>query len=215
MEKFEALESIKRTWASNAMPLGDKIISISTDYYSAGLDFATTAAYIHATPSELDALLSMSELEDDLISEISEVNPPKTAWTFLSSASEEEAREALDILRAKGSAPSERFHTGMDFYYTMCDIAGPTPEQRVANLSGEVLEHALKKGKDFDALTDWQKKFLKSIAAQKKQGKTLSEKQINQLIKALRALVDKGAVTRNSIDGDQDICDAILDALGD
>ena len=36
----------------------------------------------------------------------------------------------------------------------------------------------------------------------------------SQLLKIIQTMVDKGAITRNSIDGDQEICDRVLDALG-
>ena len=72
----------------------------------------------------------------------------------------------------------------------------------------------MKKGENFNALSDWEKKFLKSVSGQKKRGRMLTDKQVMQVMKILGNLVDKKAILRNSIDGDQDICDRILDALG-
>ena len=57
------------------------------------------------------------------------------------------------------------------------------------------------------------KKFLKSIAAQKKRGKVLSEKQINSLTRILSKLVDNDVIKHDSIDGAQDISDEILEAV--
>ena len=96
----------------------------------------------------------------------------------------------------------------------MLEVSGPTIEMKVGNLSGDDLKHALKKGENFNALSDWEKKFLKSVSGQKKRGRMLTDKQVMQVIKILGNLVDKKAILRNSIDGDQDICDRILDALG-
>ena len=42
----------------------------------------------------------------------------------------------------------------------------------------------------------------------------MSEKQLATLRRILTNLADKGAIVRNSIDGDQDLCDKVLDALG-
>ena len=95
----------------------------------------------------------------------------------------------------------------------MVEVSGPTVEQKLAGLSGDDLKHLHKKGSDYSALTDWDSKFLKSIAGQKKKGKVLSDKQSAQLLKIIQKMVDKGAITRNSIDGDQEICDRVLDAL--
>lgn len=217
MDRIEALEEIKRVWDDKNVDLGEKILTISTAFHSAGLNLATTAAYIKATPIELDSLLALGELDDDIISTIARVNPPKTTWTMLASASDEEIEKALKALElGKGKTQPEGAHyTASEFVYqTMMEISGPTMEQKVASLSGDDLKHALKKGEDFNILNDWEKKFLKSVAAQKKRGKVPTDKQVASLIKALMGLVTKGAIVRNSIDGDQEICDRILDALG-
>ena len=99
-------------------------------------------------------------------------------------------------------------------YQQMLEISGPTKEQKIQSLSGFTLSHALKKGKDFKALTDWETKFMNSVSNQKIRGKTLTEKQLDHVIVILNKLADVGAITRNSIDGDQKDCDMILDALG-
>lgn len=217
MDRIKALEIIKETWNNEVISLGEKINSISEAFYSAGLDVDTAAAFIKATPAELDALLELSEFEEDVIEEISKANPPKTTWSVLASASEDEIMQALKALEEdKDSSQAKSLHyTKSEFVYQkMVEVSGPTAEQKLAGLSGEELKYLLKKGTDFGALTDWQIKFLKSISAQKKKGKALSDKQMVHLIKSLEAMVDKGAITRNSIDGDQEICDKILDALG-
>lgn len=217
MDKIEALEVVKEVWNDPDITLGQRINSISEAYYSTGLDLATTAAYIKATPAELDALLELSEFDEDIIEKISKANPPKTTWSVLASASDEEVIQALQALERDdiGAQQKDSHLTMSEFVYnTMVEISGPSLEQRIGNLSGDDLKHILKKGQDFNALSEWETKFLKSIAAQKKRGKVLSDKQSAQLIKISEGLVSKGAITRNSIDGDQEICDRILDALG-
>ena len=215
MDRVEALEHIKNLWNNEALSLGEKIINISNDYYSVGLDLSTTAAYIRATPAELDALLALSALEEDLIERISRVSPPKTTWSLLSNASEDEIRQALSALeedkktnRTKTKEPVSEY-----IYQQMLEVAGPTSEQLVGMLSGGDLAHALKKGQDFSAFSDWELKFFKSIVAQKKRGKALSGKQITIVVRILNTLADKKAIVRESIDGDREICDRILDAI--
>ena len=216
MDKIEALENIKESWNDSNLSLGEKIIKISTDYHSSGLDLATTAAFIKATPTELETLLALGELDDEIIDMISEVNPPNITWTMLAEASEEEIKQALTSLKEERDVMYDRsadYTVSKYVFQKMMEVSGPTLEQKVGSLSGDDLKHALKKGVDFDVLNDWQKKFLKSIGTQRKMGKTLSDKQIESLIKTLNVLVDRGAIARNSIDGDQDVCDRILDAL--
>ena len=217
MDKLEALEAIKGAWYDKSLKLGDRIIAISTDFHSAGLDLATTAAYIKSTPIELEALLELGELDDEMINRLSEINPPKTTWTMLVNANDEEFEQALNAIsdgKTKSVDTTNDVTLSEYVYQKMLEISGPTIEQKVGNLSGDDLKHAFTKGENFNALSDWEKKFLKSIAAQKKKGKVLSDKQIVQLIKILNNLVEKKAIVKNSIDGDQDICDRILDALG-
>ena len=215
MDKFEALDCINTAWNDSTIPLGEKILTISNAFYAVGLDLSTTAAYIKATPAELDALLSMGGLDEDIIELISKVNPPKTAWTLLASASDDEVRQALDALAGNKSERGSSHSTISEFVYQqMIEVTGPTTEQLVGMLSGHELGHALKKGQDFNALSDWENKFMKSIVAQKKRGKTLSNKQLVQVLKILVSIAEKGVIKRNSIDGDREICDKILDAIG-
>ena len=213
MNKTDALETIKEAWDNEELSLGDKIIQISTAFYAAGLDISGTSAYIQTTESELNTLLELSEFDDDIIEAISRVNPPKTTWTVLSSASDEEVEHALKLLDGNERVGKRADSSDELIYYAMMEVSGPTVDQKVGNLSGDLLKHALKKGEDFGALTDWEKKFLKNVAGQKKRGKVLSEKQTVHLVKILNKLVDGNVIKHDSIDGDQDICDEILEAL--
>lgn len=61
MDKVEALGCINEAWNSKNLSLEEKIIRISSDFYAVGLDISTTVAYIKATTSELDALLSYNK----------------------------------------------------------------------------------------------------------------------------------------------------------
>lgn len=217
MDRIEALERINNAWNDNNITLGERITNISNDFYGVGLDVPTTAAYIKATPAELDALLSLGSLDDDIIELISEANPPKTTWSLLANASESEIKQALNaFVENKEKDDAERVHIAMSefVYQQMIEIAGPTPEQMIETLTGVELAHAQKKAEDFNALTEWETKFLKSVVAQKKKGKTLSAKQILIVLRVLTTLADKGAIKRNSIDGDNEICDKILDVIG-
>ena len=57
-------------------------------------------------------------------------------------------------------------------------------------------------------------KFLNSFAGQKKRGKVLSDKQIAVLMDILERLASQNVIQRDSIDGDKDLCDKVLDAIG-
>lgn len=216
MNKVEALNRIKEVWNDESLELGNKITTISTDYYEVGLDLETTAAYIKATPAELDALLSLGALSDEMISLISEANPPKTIWELLANANDDEIKEALSALKTKREkSNSDNQDTVSEYIYKqMVKLSGPSIEERVLAISASDIAHVRKKGEEFKALSDWEVKFLKSIASQRANDRKLSDKQINQLVKILNSLAERGVISRNSIDKDEKICDRILDALG-
>lgn len=83
----------------------------------------------------------------------------------------------------------------------------------MASLSGDDLKYVLKKATSFSVLNEWETKFLRSVANQKKVGKILTDKQIGRLIPLLQKLADKNIIARDSIDNDQEICGRILDSL--
>ena len=83
----------------------------------------------------------------------------------------------------------------------------------MASLSGDDFKYVLKKATSFSVLNEWETKFLRSVANQKKVGKILTDKQIGRLIPLLQKLADKNIIARDSIDNDQEICGRILDSL--
>lgn len=100
MEKVDALEKIKELWWDSDITLGEKIVQISNEFYTVGLDLPTTAAFIKATPVELDSMLALGGLDDEMIEMISKANPPKTTWQLIANASDEEIVQALNALSA-------------------------------------------------------------------------------------------------------------------
>lgn len=168
MNKVEALDQIKTNWEDKDIKLGDKISSISDLFYSEGLDLSGTAAFIKATPSELEALLSLGALNSEILDMISDVNPPKTTWTMLGNGSDEEIIEALQGLKNdKDKFKMDDTHiTYSEYVYNkMIEISGLPVEERVLEIEPDELKHFLKKDEDFKVLNDWSVRFLKSIIA--------------------------------------------------
>ncbi len=211
MDKVDALELIKKTWESENLSLEDKIITISDAFYSVGLDIATTASFIKTTPAEFYAFLSLSNLDEDMIRMISDANPPKTTWPLLSSGNDEEIKKALTALSATSRAQNESVSEFI--YQQMIEVAGSTSEQLISELTGGELFTLAKKAKNFTSVTPNTLKILNNLAGQKKRGKVLSEKQLALLKDILNNLADNKVIQRNSIDGDEELCDRVLDAL--
>ena len=211
MDKIDALELIKGTWDKDDLSLEDKIIKISDAFYSVGLDIATTSNYIKATPAEFYAFLSLSNLDEDIIKKISEANPPKTTWPLLASGNDDEINKALSALSLSSRLKNE---TVSEFIFQqMIEVAEETPEQQISQLTGGELFYFANKAKNF-SVNEKDIKFLNSFAGQKKRGKVLSDKQIAVLMDILERLASQNVIQRDSIDGDKDLCDKVLDAIG-
>ena len=210
MEKFEALSNINNMWNDKNISLKEKIINIANDFYSSGLDLNTTASFINATPSELEALLSLSELEDDLINQISLINPPKIAWIFLANANSEEIKEALKAIKN----PDKKVIFSEIVYKSMLDVSGLPPAQKINSLTGSEIKQIRVKAEQYQKISDKEIKFLKSIAANKAKRPELSEKQADWFLSILNRLVKDDVISRNSKDKDQDLCYKVLNCLG-
>ena len=202
MDKIEALDNIKNVWNQKNISLAEKVYKISNDFYSANLNLMSTAAYIKATPSELD---------DDIIEKISTINPPKTTWIMLANANCDELDEALAAMKSKKN--SKVLYSEL-VYKSMIDISGPTPQQKANSLTATEIKNIRMKAEQYKILSEKDIKFLKSIASQKGRGKSLTEKQIAWVISILERLVEGNVFTRNSMDDDQDLCDKVLEILG-
>lgn len=210
MDKIDALVIIKETWNADNLSLEDKIIKISDAFYSVGLDIATTANYVKTTPAEFDAFLSLSNLDDDMIMLISKANPPKTTWPLLASGNDDEIKKALSALATSSRLKNESVSEFI--YQQMIEVAGKTPEQLVSQLTGDELLYLANKAKSFST-DEKDVKFINSVANQKKRGRVLSDKQLHIVLDILNRLADNNVIQRNSIDGDKDLCDKVLDAL--
>lgn len=211
MDKVEALENIKNIWHDKSIMLSEKIEKISSYFYSTGLDLMSTASFIKATPSELDALLSLSELDEELIAKISLINPPKTTWTMLANASHEEIEEALRAMESKLHA---KILYSELVYKSMVDVARPSPEQKVNMLTATDIKHIREKAEQYKILSVKEINFLKSLASRKGKGSSLTTNQIPWFISILTRLVDANVISKNSIDDDQELCDIVLECLG-
>ena len=211
MDKIDALNHIKEAWETDELSLEDKIIKISEEFYAVGLDVATTASFIKVTPAEFDAFLSLSELDDEMIRLISVANPPKTTWPLLASGNDDEIKKALSALSVPSRLKTESVSEFI--FQQMIEVAGETPEQLVSQLTGGEMFYLANKAKSFSSVSQKKIDFLNSLAGQKKRGKVLSEKQLTALIDILGHLADNNVIQRESIDGDKELCDKVLDAL--
>lgn len=212
MNRIDALDTMKSLWNDRKMPLGKKAAALSEAFYTGSYDVAKVAEYIGATTTELTTLLDLGGRDDDVIAALSQTNPPIAAAMIMADAPDEDILTALskysnESQKESGMTPGEYV------YRTLVEVMGPTVEANVSNLSASVITGAYEKAKGYQKTNKFIDKFLPSIARQKKMGKTLTERQISKLKEILAVLCEEGVFTRNSLDGDQELCDAILNAL--
>lgn len=213
MSKVDSLYNIKRIWKDESLSLYDKVTTIADEYYSSNLDLAGTAEFIGATPSELDSLLSLSELEDDMLRRVSDAKPPITTWMILANASKEEFEAAIQEIGGARVSEEVTESLGERLYAAMIHATGPTTEQALSSLPPDVIYAMAKRAEEFKALPARELKVLKSFGGQRKRGKVLSEKQVSWMKSMFERMVEAKAIARDGIDADQEMCDVVLEAL--
>jgi predicted transcriptional regulator len=153
----------------------------------------------------IESVIHLDMLSDVSLDIISQVEYPVTTWFKLSSFDEEELSDITELCRSK-AAPD-----------ILVFINGYTPKSNVqvnwSLITPEILIHVSKKAKDYKALTDKGADVIKSMANQLKRNGDLSYKQKGYLEGLLTELCEKGVVSSQSRDGDQEICNKILQAL--
>jgi hypothetical protein len=198
-------------WSAKAsMSFGDWVALVSKTYYESRLTLEGAARRVRVTSAELQAVLSLAGLEDNDLQLLSKATPPKTTWFLFAGATSDGVQAGVDALQE--AAPTDSPFAVVE--QAIHDVMGPDSLERVAALPGRVLGHMASKAKQYDLLYPKARSFLVNMAKSKSAGRTLTQKQVAYLHDVLNMLVDGGAISRTSPDGDQDMCDPVLDALG-
>lgn len=208
----DPIEGLELAWSSPSLDLAERARVISSLHMRSRMSLEGTARMTGATPAEIQALLELATLEDEDLELVSGAHPPATTWFLFAGADSEAIRAGLDALASDEQGTPESALVGV--YKAMRAAAGPTTDERIAAVSGSTLGHLAYKAAEYDVLSARERTFLASIAKRKNTGTSLTEKQLKWLKDILLKLVQAGVVSRNSVDGDQDACDEVLDAMG-
>jgi len=183
---------------------------VSEAYLASHQRLEGAAKLLGANPVELQAVLNLATLDDDELAIMSKSPPPKTTWLSLADASRPAIEQAISALG--------RMSTGDSPFQTVQEaigrVDGPAEQDRVASLPSATISHMAKKSTQYNLLGDTGQKAMADFARRKRVGNALTGAQVGYMTRLLGKLVDGGAVRRDSPDGDQDHCDAVLDALG-
>lgn len=198
-------------WNSyDAITFDKWVIEVSEAYFKTGLSLKTAANFLSTQPAELQAVLNLASIDEDNLSLLSKMKPPSTTWFSLASASPDGLKAAIQAL----SELQERISPFLVVDGAIRSVEGPSTFERIASLSSESFGHAAKKAQTYGLLNDKGIKALKGWQTRIRTGKSLTLPQMTYADGLLRELVANGAITRNSKDGDQEICNEILDTLG-
>jgi hypothetical protein len=202
-------ESLVDAWAS-AVPFDDWVRAVAGAYLASHQRLEGAAKLLGTTPVELQAVLNLATLDDEELAILSESPPPKTTWLSLALSSRGAIEAALVALREmpQGASPYHTVHAAI------ATVDGPGEHERIAALPGSTIVHMAEKAKQYNLLGEGGQKALADIGKRKRTGSALTAPQVGYLSRLLRQLSDGGAVRRDSPDGDQSDCDAVLDALG-
>jgi len=191
------------------VPFDVWVMNVSESYFRAGIGLNFAARLLNIRPAELQAALNLAILDEDDLSLLVDLDPPNTTWFGLASASTEALQAAILALRnASGDkSPASLVDEAIK------TISGPSSLERISALSSEAFGHAAKKAQAYDLLPEKSRKALKNWQSNIRTGRGLTPSQAAYAKSLLQQLCDGGAIVRNSADGDQEICDQILDAL--
>ena len=205
---------IAEAWSERkSLTLASWVKKVSDTFANSQGSLIFTARLLKAHPAELFAVLNLATLDDELLQAISLVNPPVTTWLSLSKADEKGIQAALKALIDSESEKDKRSPCQI-VDDAIEGVGGGGPITKISKLTGATIVHAAKKAVDYGALNDKSRLALKRFGAMQKTGKLLTPKQLGYMQDMLENLVKRGVIKRNSPDGDQEMCDEILDALG-
>lgn len=187
------------------------LANISNAFATTGMTLKIGAIALDIQPAELQAALNLASLDEEDLALLAGSNPPPTTWFSLASASTDAIKAALEALKGPGAkhAPYSVVEAAIR------NISGPSVLEKVGALSSETFGHAAKKAEAFQLLTEKSRNALKGFQRTKRTSGSLSLAQVAFAKDLLQQLVVGGAISRDSKDGDVEVCNLILDALGE
>lgn len=197
-------------WRNNEdLPFDQWLTNISSAFAATGMTLKIGAVALDVQPAELQAALNLASIDEEDLALLAGANPPPTTWFSLASASTDAIKAALEALKGPGGkhAPYSVVEAAIR------NISGPSVLEKVGALPSETFGYAAKKAEAFQLLTEKSRNALKGFQRTKRSSGSLSLAQVAFAKDLLQQLVDGGAISRDSKDGDVEVCNQILDAL--
>ncbi len=197
-------------WNSPRIPFDRYVKEVSRAYFDTRMDIQSAAVWVKVPPAELAAILRLAEMPDEDLSLLSDKVPPKTTWFALAEAPPDGIKAGLDALNVKRTKRTAFSRVTQ----AIRKVIGPSTNDKVKDLPGEILIRMGKKAEKYNALTEKNRNALISMGWQKNKKKELTPAQVAYITSLLNNLIDAEVIRRDSKDGDKRDCDRIMDALG-
>jgi hypothetical protein len=202
---YETLRSIWRTRDRKKFDAWVRDLSLAIRDSELTLEAAARA--LEQTPATVEAVLQLDQLQDDELALLVPNVPPQTTWFLFSGATREQIQKGLEALEAgsEGKPPSRivEHALGLD--------SGEDLQEALRTLPGDIYKHLAKKATKYNVLRPKDRSALTGFGTTRERDKLLSDKQVAYAEGLIRKMVDEGAIKRDSMDDDREICAKILD----
>lgn len=205
------LGKLSEAWSLRAeQQVGDWVQNVSQAYFNCDLSLVAAAELLGAQPAELQAALVLASMDEDDLEVVSRFNPPITTWFFIAEC----PRNNLVALMEGINTVSGDQSTAERAQALVRGFMGPSLSESIATLDSTIYTHLAKKAEQYKALNDKHRQALKGFGARIKRGQSLSPKQIAYAEGLLQQLVELGVISRKTPDGDSEMMETVLHALG-
>lgn len=197
-------------WDSSRNPFNVYVSRLGAALQTSRLSVSAAAVVLDTQPIELMALKQLASLPDEMLALLDGPPPPKTTWLHLASAGSIEAMKAgLKALAKTGvTSPAHAVKEAIKRF------EGPSAEEKVMRIQVSTLWAMWKKAKAYNALGNKGQRALADLTGKIGKGFPMSPPQIAFLKGLLEQLAQEKVIRRDSPDGDQEVCNEVLDALG-
>lgn len=187
----------------------DWVMRVNNQVLRSGLGVVRFAQAVNTRPAEILAVMRLATLDPADLQALDDNVPPKTTWLSFAHAESSKIREAvLAMEREAGSESRETVLRGILHVDQLEDAS-----KAVRGLPASTLRHFVAKATAYSAFNERQAKAFKSLVSYHARGADLSEAQVEYLKGLLKILASSGAISRQSREGDQELCNQILDAI--
>lgn len=203
---------LHEVWNGQRSPLSRWVRAVSEAVEASGLDNLDAAEAAGVTVAELDAVTRLALFDDATLEAVSLAEPNITTWFLLTELKTEDVIAVLAKAAGITDAPSEY----QRLVRARTDLDGRPSVNTIQNVDPEALEFALSKARAYSVWDQRSRNYkaLDDFAKRRRSGRTLTPAQTAYAEGLLKELMDAGAVRVPSPDGDDQLCERVIQLVG-